>query len=367
MSYTVGSKKVIKDDNTTQLSTLTVSTSDYLEITEVMPAAPNQIGENYAFSAGGGNAPSPQPYSSGIDKWPYAQTSGTATDVGDLLEQKTEQSGHTDGSNGYTSGGFVLIPVAAGSIKIEKFPFAISSGTATDFSSIFTPPATGQRYAGGAGHSSFVEGFSSGGYDPYSGNVRISQISKFPFSSPVSAVTDAGDLLSQSYSLAAASTSSEAFNAGGGALPSDPYQPTSNPSFGIRLIQKFPFSIASGTATDVGSLTQPRWSATGHTSSTDGFMAGGTGPGPVPSGNYVFTIEKYPFAISSGSSTDVGDTILPYTDMTAGNSGTSSGHRSGQYNSGAIEKFPFAISGGTASNIGSLANTKRGTCDNVDD
>ena len=373
MGYTVGpDKQVIKDDNTTKLNTLTVSTSDYLEITEVTPAQPNHMGDNYAFNAGGGNTPYPSPYVTAIDKWPYAQTSGTATDVGDLQEAKERMSGHTDGSNGYTSGGFVESSPPYTSTKIEKFPFAISSATATDHGSVFTPPSTGQHHTGAGSHSSSTDGFLAGGYDGPAGNARISQISKFPFSSPVSGVTDTGDLVVPGWGLASASTTSEAFNAGfdSPTAITNPYQPAGpGYAWGTRLIQKFPFSISSGTATDVGSLTVPRRSGTGHTSFEYGFIAAGMGPNPsgTPNGTYNFTIEKYPFAISSASSTDVGDTILPYSDYCSGNSGTSSGHRSGQYNNGNIEKFPFAISSGTASGIGSLANPTNNAANNVDD
>ena len=322
MAYTVGSKQVIKDDRTTQLDTLTVQGGNYLEISEVALAQPNQMGDNYAFTAGGRGSPPSNPYVTAIDKWPYTQTSGTATDVGDLTEAKQRTSGHTDGSNGYTSGGYIQPPTSTGSTAIEKFPFAISSGTATSFGTIFTPPATGQHHTGAGSHSSFTDGFLAGGYDTTAGNARLSQISKFPFSSPVSSVTDTGDLLAIGLALASASTASEGFNAGFYAPDpaSAPYQPAGPgyPGWGTRLIQKFPFAISGGTATDVGSLTVPRLDATGHTSSDYGFIAGGTGPNPPHAyGTYNTTIEKYPFAISSGNSTDVGDVNSPYTDARA--------------------------------------------------
>ena len=83
----------------------------------------------------------------------------------------------------------------------------------------------------------------------------------------------------------------------------------SHPNTAQSRIEKFPFSISSGTATDVGDLSQNKEFTSGASSNTDGFVLGG--------GDYPFTthplsgIDKFPFSISSGNGTNVGDINSP--------------------------------------------------------
>ena len=93
MGYIAGSKEVIRNDNKTQLNTLTVSTrdNDYLEITSFLSLAPVQ-GTVAGFTSGG-FAP---PNVTTIDKFPFSQTSGTATDIGDLSQARSNQAGQQD-------------------------------------------------------------------------------------------------------------------------------------------------------------------------------------------------------------------------------------------------------------------------------
>lgn len=85
MGYKVGtSTEVIDDDAKVTLKTLTVDTSQqYIEIAATF-IAPPATGSIDAFAAGGSNPSPPAPTISSIDKFPFSQTSGTATDIGDL-------------------------------------------------------------------------------------------------------------------------------------------------------------------------------------------------------------------------------------------------------------------------------------------
>jgi len=112
------------------------------------------------------------------------------------------------------------------------------------------------------------------------------------------------------------------------------------------VIDKFSFS-ADGNATDVGDLSVSRYSASGQSSSTNGYTSGGN-----PFSN---VIDKFPFP-SDGNATDVGDLTVTTREL-AGQSSTLSGYTSGGYGSvgllNTIEKFPFA-SDANASDVGDL-------------
>ncbi len=77
-----------------------------------------------------------------------------------------------------------------------------------------------------------------------------------------------------------------------------------SPNFAVTRIDKFPFSISGGTATNVGDLTQQGAYTTGHSHTSDGFVTGGYIPGtPGPD---LTNIQKFPFNITSGYATNVG-------------------------------------------------------------
>ena len=65
-----------------------------LKIRISSPSLPPAQGTVDGFSSGGASAP--QPFISTIDRFPFSQTSGTATDVGDLSQTKNAAAGHQD-------------------------------------------------------------------------------------------------------------------------------------------------------------------------------------------------------------------------------------------------------------------------------
>ena len=173
-------------------------------------------------------------------------------------------------------------------------------------------------------------GFTSGGYEQPP-NITVDTIDKFPFTISSGTATDVGSLSVGRQQLAGVSGVSDGFSVAG--LP--------QPSPGTR-IDKWPFAISSGTATNVGDVPVTGRDRTGHNSRTDGFTAGGRGP------TFFTQIDKFPFSISSGTATDVGD-LSAAKDNGAGASSITDGFvAGGRLSSGprttAIDKFPFSIS-----------------------
>ena len=307
-------------------------------------------GSTSGFTSGGSLSP-PATWYSTIDKFPFSISSGTATDVGDLTETKSSLAGHSSSTDGFTSGGYAPGDTV-GEVKIEKFPFSISSGTATHFSDLTTTKMEC------TGHSSATDGFTSGGNSPLTNSAenRISTIEKFSFSIGGTAV-DVGDLSDLTTHLGGVGQQSQtdAFITGGmggiGAIVGD--------------IKKFPFSIVRGRSTTVGTLGVSIIARAGaQSSSTDGFISGGSTAFPANPGE-TDHISKFPFSIISGTTTSVGalssGTGSRYN--LASHSSTTDGFASGGKNASAaeltdIDKFPFSISSGNATDVGDLSEAR---------
>jgi len=190
-------------------------------------------------------------------------------------------------SSGLSTGDFEFQPnqIAFGSNTL----YAKSDGSGVVFSG--TIGATLDSVEGPAVQG-YIATFISGGIDATP--TYHSQIDKFPFSISSGTATDVGDLSEVKMLFSSYSSNTDAFTSGG-------FQPPR-----VTTIDKFPFNISSGTATDVGDLSAANNGAAGSYSNTDGFVSGGQAPGA----NQTNTIEKFPFSISSGTSADVGDLSL---------------------------------------------------------
>jgi hypothetical protein len=237
--------------------------------------------------------------------------------------------------SGYSSGGFG----GSASNVIDKFPFANES-TSTDvgdLTKVIQSPA---------GHSSEIFGYvSSGGPAP-----TTNTIEKFPFSSNSNA-RDVGDLSQARGAQAGQSSFTHGYTSGG----SNPGNPA--PTVSLNTIDKFPFS-ADSNATDVGDLTQTRGSGTGHSSTTEGFMAGAYSSAQSPTS--VNTIDKFSFAVNNNAS-DVGDlAVLTGSFVNGGKSSKTHGYVAGGSTGptptfiNTIQKFQFSTSG-NATDIADLA------------
>ena len=245
-------------------------------------------------------------------------------------------------TSGYNSGGQVAPPYPTSATNvIDKFPFS-SDANATDVGDL-----SAVRDALIAGQSSADNGYTSGGKSqgagpPYGDALNI--IDKFPFSSDGNA-SDIADLSVARSQGAGQSSIADGKGYTSGGLTSPP--PSSD------VIDKFPFS-SDANASDVGNLTIHSFGHGGHSSTTDGYTAGGQTIGPPYTRGNV--IDNFPFA-SDANASDVGDLLGSVMQCTSSQSSTTHGYVSGGQPfpsfADVIQKFSFS-SNGNATDVGDL-------------
>ena len=285
-----------------------------------------------------------------IDKFSFASDGNAAETGGTLSVTNAFAFGHSSGSHGFTAGGTIpSISAAAADKEIFKYPFAISSGTSTLIGDLARNRRNIPNGINGGG-----EGFVAGGFGPGDathppiGGAAREFIDKFSFVSDGNA-TNVGDLQEAKTLSASGNSQTHGYVSGGLANPV--------PSTVRNRIEKFPFAISAGTSTTVGNLTGNVSATSGQSSSTHGYRAGGVDPSP---GSEVNIIDKFPFSTDTNA-TDVGDLTYARQYLT-GNSSTTHGYASGGipgfYN--VIDKFPFS-SDANASDVGDLVSGRYGT------
>jgi len=235
-------------------------------------------------------------------------------------------------------GGGTMPSIAPAWDYIQKFSLTVD-GNATDVGNLI------DRISQSHGASSATHGYMMGGFIGHGPNAPsvTNAIQKFSHTVDGDA-TDVADLLSTIRS------------GGGGYSPTHGYQFGGDPG-PTNQIQKFEFAT-DGNSTDVANLTAPtRYNSGIAISSTHIYNMGGY-PGTTPTGDYVETIEKFPFA-ADGDATDAGD-LSAGVAYHSGNQSTTHGYRAG--GNGAvpapgsrneIEKFEFATDG-NAADVGDL-------------
>lgn len=235
-----------------------------------------------------------------IEKYPFAISSGTSSSVGSQATSKYFSRGASSDTHGYTVAGYQPGPVPK-SIDIEKYSHS-SDESATDVGDLYDTAEPRGGYISNSARNAGIAFFSGGFSTPPSTGGLTSRIQKFPFATDENAVDTGGDLIGGLYvpdigtQLGAGTVSpTHAYIAGG----NPPY------AFNVDTIQKFPFSISSGSATDVGDLVLGNANIKGISSTTHGYITGGSNPS-FPSG--IDTIEKWPVA-SDANATDVGNLI----------------------------------------------------------
>ena len=292
-------------------------------------------GSNFGYALGTGIGPSyyhtlnlPQ-----LDAYPYASDAG-GTDVGDLAQATTNNSGGASSTHGYRHGGETF-PAQSTSVHLntsEKFTFA--SNTQIGLLPNMTLTVTtmkGQREAVTNGAHNYI----LGGYAP--APHADTTIQKGATATDV-AFTDVGDLIQVGA------------NVGGHASTTHAYAATAENSQS-NIIQKVAFA-SDGNTTDVGDAGGGQGGGAHNSSSTHGYMYGGYLPSPPYSSN---AIHKFAFA-SDGNSTSV--TTLPATrsERGGGNQSTTNGyfHNASAYKT--IYRFPFAAED-TITNVGDISDT----------
>lgn len=190
-----------------------------------------------------------------------------------------------------------------------------------------------------------VSGYSSAGGSP-AGVSNV--IDKFSFAADGNA-TDVGDLTQGKFSPAGQSSTLSGYVSGG-----------INADISLNVIEKFPFSSDSN-ASDVGDLTLSRIYSAGQSSSTSGYTAGGSSSPDNPLS--LTTIDKFPFA-ADGNATDVGDLSQGRFFVTGQNSSingyTSSGKVPPNTTVNTVDKFPFAADS-NATDVGDMTVGRYGT------
>lgn len=175
-----------------------------------------------------------------IDKFPFA-ADGTATDVGDLTQDRWGIAGQSSTSVGYSSGGFFPPNYL---VTVDRFPFS-TDANATNVGNL----TVGRYFA--AGQSSDSSGYSSGGFTlPFN---TTNAIDRFPFSTNANA-TDVGDLTVARSAASGQSSNTHGYTSGGH---------TGGAGTSTNVIDRFPFA-ANVNATDVGDVTVSRTRSAGH-------------------------------------------------------------------------------------------------------
>ena len=225
---------------------------------------------NYGYAVGG------VPNNQTIDKFLFSSIS-SSKDVGDLQQNKRSPAGISSSTDGYAAGG----TVPPESDTVEKFSFS------SDANSQNVATLTAGRY-GPAGTNDTTHGYCSGGYSDFVPQQNI--IDRFSFASGGPA-SDVGDLTSTGrVDCAGVSSTTYGYTIGG-------YTPTA-PAGPVDIIDRFQFA-ASSNASDVGDVAAPKAAMTGHSSTTHGYVSGGS--------TVVNTIQKFSFASGTQDAGDVGD------------------------------------------------------------
>ena len=263
------------------------SNTSYALRSNMEPPAMGRVGFN-VFSAGGGST-------NKIQKIPTAVDGATAIDVGNLTPTPFASNGQgfSDASSGYVSS--ADHPTAPHSTDLRKFPFSITSGTASTVATI-----TSQNFGGALSTPS--QGYTLGGNQP-SGSINTGV--KFPFAS-VTESTIAGNFSVARERVSSQTQSMEKGYLIGGFNPNynsqtqpEPSQPHVNGeiiSFSNDAYSTFPTSGFSISPFAPAASRAPVSMGGGSSSSNAYFSGGGNHPGnPVNLQN----IRKIPFATDS--------------------------------------------------------------------
>jgi hypothetical protein len=278
-----------------------------------------------------------------INRFPFSATTTNASDVGNLSVTRFQGTGQSSDSYGYTSGGFNDPPLLFFNV-IDRFPFAFTAnavdvGNLTANKAILSGQSSTTHGYTAAGSTTFVPTFNT-----------LNVIERFPFAVATTNATDVGDLtVSRSYTSGQSSTT-HGYTSGGLTQPGSVAQ---------NVIDRFPFSVTTTNATDVGDLTIAKYYVWGNSSSENGYSTSGVL-------GLTTTIERFPFSAATTNASDVGNLSVERY-YASGQSSITHGYSSGGVNApGAatqniIDRFPFAATTTNASDVGDLLAANAGT------
>lgn len=294
------------------------------------------------YVSGGQNAPT---YVYTIDSFPFTSPFTTATNIGNLSQNRMGGSGQSSSTTGYTSGG--VTPIATVTDRLDSFPFLAVPVVATNIATLSI--AKGR----GAGQQSSTSGFTSGGAIGLPTVAAQSAIESFPFSAPFSTTTSAGDLFQARYQSCGQSSSSAGYTSGGNIPPAAA-------EILVTTIDSFPFSAPFVTASSTGALSQARNGVAGQSSSSTGYTSGGAYT-LSPSTIGTALIDSFPFSAPFSTATSAGSLSQARYNI-SGQSGSTAGFSSGgSATITTIDKFPFSTPFTTATSVGSLSQGREKT------
>lgn len=258
--------------------------SDVGDLTQTRTEVTGQSSDVSGYTSGGEFTPGTQ-MSNVIDRFSFSFNLN-ATDVGDLTQARSRGSGQFSTVNGYMSGGYDSSGPALSFNTINKFSFAINLN-ATDVGDMST-------LSSATGHSSDTYGYSTGGettggYTP----TPSSRIERFPFAVD-SNDTYVSDLTLTKVGAAGQSSEVNAYSSGGFIS-----------SQSSNVIEKFPF-FNEATVLNIADLSVARHRTVGQSSNVYGYTSGGVIVNPVDPPTATNTVDRFPFA-TNANATDVGD------------------------------------------------------------
>ena len=279
-------------------------------------------GTQFGYMAGG------NPTHDTIQKYSFSADQD-ATDVGNLPFTTAYTCGSTSVTHGYEGG--TVSPAG----HINKYSYA-SDGDATKSGELGVSQTD---RVGSSSNGSY--GFWHGSGSPYSAPAGDA-ITKTTWASDGDSVDTGGDLSATRFAVGGHSSATHGYSSGGDTISGAK----------IDVIEKYAFSISTGTASDVGNLTGTKRDQDCQSSTDYGYAGAATG-GSAPATR----IDRFAFA-SDGDSTDWGTLGITVHHPT-GNSSTTHGYTGGSGHEpylNHIQKIAFA-SAGTAADIGDLTIT----------
>jgi len=267
----------------------------------------------------------------------YTCTASTAEDAtwinmeGDDINPPFVMQGATYGwiAGGISEGG----PSSTALDEITRFTFASNAG-GTDVGDMAGVRA---GIARGSIRSS-TQGFIAGGFSTPSW-AFFENVDAFTFASP-STVTDAGDLGATVYDLASASDGTTGFAFGG---------------VGSGMVDTCTKMVmaAPHTVSDNGEITAARDLVNGFSDLTYAYCVAGSEP------SYTDTIERFPFAATSGTFADAGEITRTVRGGAGCNGPTKGFYGGGSVGPNHIDTFTFA-SPSTSADVGELGHNGNG-------
>jgi len=314
MSFKIGDVFVIDNDRNAVFANVAANSALANSTMVMLPAG---MGIVYGFVSAWSSTDSTPAWTpnTGIDRFSMV-SSDNASDHGDLTVARTVGMGVSSATHGYVLGG--APSNSSNSNVIDKFAM-VSAASATDVGDLHAATRDG------AGTSSPTSGFYIGGFT----TVEVQTIGHMHLASDQNG-EDTTTLIGFSLAaLAGISSDTQSFNAGGLSSPA---------SFDVSgHTARFPFANWASTST-IGSLTEDRGRVGGLSSTTHGYVVGGTEVFSSSSN----IIDKFSFS-STASAVDVGNLAVSGSRYTGLSSSHTAWIAGGTLNM--LQRFSFASEG----------------------